>query len=582
MNKFCKYVLMALAACGMTACVQDLNTTPIDKNSASSFNQDAAFTKCYATLATTGQKGAAGSGDIDDLDEGTSAFYRLMWELNEFGTDEGWWIWNDVGLADIRVMNWNGDNALVKGLYYRFNIDVMYCNHFLAYTEEGKDAKTDAQRAEVRFLRALNWWYMLDLFYLAPFNNREMVTEKEEINRYPEFYTRDKFYTEIEKELVELTTLLPATRITRYRVDQTAAWLLLARLYLNADVYNKDNKDWVKGSALEKAKNAAEKALAGNYNLHQTSIEVGDKTPDGKNHEVRYSAYQQLFMADNDINGAAEEAVMLVYQDGNYCISYGDVTFVIAATRDAGMVPWGVSTQWKCFRSSPELVTKFVDKSVAESIYADEYEMPAKLADDRAIFCSGTDSTTNKWKLGNGGMDADFYVSWACPKFTSVYSSSTHPAKSVGSNSEWPDTDIPLMRIAEAYMIKAEVLLRQGDAGSALDIVNNIIRKRANAAPLASLDEETMLDEWAREFWGEGRRRTDLIRFDRFAGPQADAAAYHWEGRNGKASASGYKSAEEKWNWYPVPSDDKKSNPKFKDVIEKTGLPGGDGYTYAN
>ena len=92
-----KYIVLVFGVvAGFTSCVQDLNTVPIDKHSATSFNQDAVFSKCYATLATTGQKGPDGDCDIDDLDEGTSSFYRMMWELNEFGTDEGWWIWNDV------------------------------------------------------------------------------------------------------------------------------------------------------------------------------------------------------------------------------------------------------------------------------------------------------------------------------------------------------------------------------------------------------------------------------------------------------------------------------------------------------
>ena len=90
MNKYLKYVAMVFV-CSLTlsSCVQDLNTTPIDKHSTTGFNQDALFTKIYSTFALTGQTGPAGSGDLDDIDEGVSAFYRVMWELNEFPTDEG-------------------------------------------------------------------------------------------------------------------------------------------------------------------------------------------------------------------------------------------------------------------------------------------------------------------------------------------------------------------------------------------------------------------------------------------------------------------------------------------------------------
>ena len=116
-------LLLGLGAFLFTSCVQDLDVTPKDPNKIKYFDQNGVFTKIYATLATTGQTGPAGNGDVEGIDEGVSAFVRMIFELNEFPTDEGWWIWNDVGLADIRIMNWNGDNALVKGLYYRFNID---------------------------------------------------------------------------------------------------------------------------------------------------------------------------------------------------------------------------------------------------------------------------------------------------------------------------------------------------------------------------------------------------------------------------------------------------------------------------
>lgn len=561
MNNLLKYVSMVIVALAFASCVQDLNTTPIDKNSTTGFNQDALFSKIYSTLALTGQTGPAGNGDVDDIDEGWSGLFRVSWVLNEFPTDCGWWIWNDTGVDQTRIMSWDGDNALIKCLYFRCMIDAKYCNHFLEYADQ-KEAKGQMQAAEVRFIRALNYWYLLDCFKFIPY----MVKESTDPTNYPIFMTRTEMYEWLEKELLDLTTQLPATRLGKYRVDQTAAWLLLARLYLNAEVYT-GTPQW------QKAQDAADKAIAGGYQLHQT--------PKTNKQGIVYTAYQQLFMGDNDINGAENEAVLLVYQDGQYCRSYGGVQYVIAATRDGGMTPWGVAENWKCFRSSPELVYKFFSEMAAEGIKANEYEMPALAKDDRAILCSKTE--TKSWQL-TGGMAADFYASWGCPKFTAVYSTSDSLTHILNSDANWPDTDIPLMRIAEAYLTKAEAMFRLGDVGGAMTYINNTIRKRANATPLTSLTEKGLCDEWCREFWGEGRRRIDLIRFNRFAGPQADANNYYWEGRAGEGA---YKSMEEKWNWFPVPSDDKKTNPNFKkQVIDNPENPyaaeGGDGYTYAS
>lgn len=561
MNKFNYIILCGLALC-MASCVQDLNTTPIDKNSTTGFNQGALFTKIYSTLATTGQEGPAGSRDIDDIDEGWSGLFRVSWVLNEFPTDEGWWVWADPGVDQARVMGWDGENPLVECLYFRCLIDIKYCIHFLEYADDNLP-QTAAQKAEVRFIRALNYWYLLDNFKYIPF----IAKETTDPNDYPDFYSRKELFDWLEKELTELTTELPANRLGKYRVDQTAAWLLLSRLYLNAEVYTGEPK-W------KEAGDAADMAINGSYKLHEKSI----TNKDG----IVYTPYQQLFMGDNDVNGAENEAVLLVYQDGYYCQSYGGVQYVIAATRAGGMVPWGCSANWQCFRSSPEFVYKFINQYEAENILADEYHMREYAKDDRAILCSHVDGNAAKWKLTGGmqnGGDA-FYDSWACPKYTAVYSTADSLGQVLGSHSEWPDTDIPLMRIAEAYLNKAEAMFRQGDAGGAMTLINNSIRRRANATPLTSLDEATLCDEWCREFWGEGRRRTDLIRFNRFAGPQADANGYHWEGRG---NSGNFKSVDEKYNWFPVPSDDKKTNPNFSaQVLNDKGkdMPGGDGYTY--
>ena len=479
MKKFFKHTsIICFLMIGFTAC---LDLQPIDENSTTGFNQDAVFAKCYASLALSGQQGATGQGDVDDIDEGQSSFYRITWYLNEFPTEEGWWIWaNDPGHKDVLTHNWNGDNILVKGLYYRLNINIRFCNHFLNRTEGKTDEVTVQQRAEVRFLRALFSWYMLDMFKLIPFNAKES-------SELPEFVERPKMYEWLEGELEAAITDLPEKRINQYRVDKYAAWLLLARLYLNAEVYTGT-------PAWDKAQMAAEEALKGPYKLHTNSITTSEGW--------YYSAYQQLFMGDNRSNGAQDEALLLIYQDGAFSRSYSG-QMIIAATRDNGFVKWGSDAKWKCFRTSPEFVYKFTTKEVADTIKANEYEMPKILKDDRAILCSTYDGKNFAIDGSMAVEDAGWLKCWAAPKFTNVYSKSKSPADSEQycSDKSWPDVNIPLIRLAEAYMIQAEALYRQGKAAEALDIINNVIRKRANAEPLAKLDDKTLCDEWCREFF---------------------------------------------------------------------------------
>ena len=267
------------------------------------------------------------------------------------------------------------------------------------------------------------------------------------------------------------------------------------------------------------------------------------------------------------------------------------------------MLPWGIEKEWHSMRTSPTLVDKFlnvstlqnIDRETAKGMVYDEYHMPAQLKDDRAIFCSDGLNTGYKFTI-NGDMNLGdtkyMFNSWAGLKFTGVYSTASLPKYSPRQSKDWPDTDIPLLRLAEAYLIQGEAKARKsGNWNDALTDVN-VLRDRANAPRLTTMTEEDMLDEWSREFWYEGRRRIDLVRFDRFFGPESDKYRYHWEGRMGKQdmppavnSPFFVSGTPEYMNWFPVPSEDKRSNPNYRTDVEGDPLntyaaQGGDGYPY--
>ena len=552
MNKLSKYLLVLGVALGLSACVHNLDVTPNDPNSIQYFDQDGVFSKIYATLATTGQKGPDGDGDVEGIDEGVSAFVRMIFELQEFPADEGWWIWDgDAGLPDLRVISWTSVNPLVSGIYYRLYFDISLCNHFLEKADVSTE-KGQAQAAEVRFIRALNYYYLLDMFGSVPFTTKVSSEAKPQ-------YTRQQLYSWLETELKELETALPAQRLSDYRVDKVAAQLLLARLYLNAEVYT-GTAQWAE------AERYADLVINSQYKLHMAST-AGN-----------YSAYQELFMGDNHlyIGGNSGEGILNIYQDGIMTQCWGGARFLCCAFRDQGYNYFGSSDTWSCFRTSPEFIAKWVDldeasmdttylndkgktvkRHIAKPAYRqDEFHMPAVMNDDRAILCG--------WK-GNGAADTlemngtmnngTFYDCWSVLKWTGRYSIQAQdaPTNIAGHSNDWPDTDIPFLRVAEAYLTKAEAMGRQGNWGSAKDLLNTTIRARAHAKPLETLDEDVMLDEWCREFYCEGRRRMDLVRFGQFAGP---TATRHWEGRGGAKSGAKVVSLDAKYNIFPLPQSD--------------------------
>ncbi len=590
MKNIVRYFALACVALGMASCVQDLNTKPIDPNSSTSFNQDRMFTKCYACMAVIGQSGPGDNSDVEDIDAGMSGFYRTIWYCNDLTTDEAFWIWDDPESRGLPTTNWTGESGMIKGIYTRLNLNIKYCNHYLTYASD--ESQEDKYRlAEVRWIRAFHYYFLMDMFLYAP-----LVTT--ESNEYPHYVSRHELYQWLVNELEEIIPLLPDTRVSKYRVGKAAAQLLLARIYLNADVYNKYNKNWTAGKMWDKALKAADDLITDNP---QHTLVTAPITTDSN---FVYTAYQRLFMGDNDRDDVIKESLFQIYQDGLYTQSHAGANFLVAGPRIAGMNAWGIESEWHALRTSPTMVDKFlapdgIDRETAKNMIYDEYNMPTQLGDDRAIFCSDGKNTTegiNFDLTGAMGVGANknFYESWAGCKFTAVYSSAALPKYSPRQNASWADTDIPMLRMAEAYMIKAEALFRKGDKSGALDIINNTIRARANAAPLAlaKFDEEALLDEWSREFWFEGRRRIDLIRFGRFFGPTADQYRFHWEGRMGKQDQAPAVNSPffvtgtpEYMNWFPVPSEDKLANPNFKTDVEgdsnnEFAAQGGDGYVY--
>ena len=448
-----------------------------------------------------------------------------------------------------------------------------------------KETEEDKYRlAEVRWIRAFHYYFLMDLFLYAPFVDTES-------NVYPHYKARHELYQWLVAELKDLEVELPANRVQPYRVGKAAAQLLLARIYLNADVYNKYNKDWITGKTWE---NALETATAVINDNPQHSL-VTEKIVTDSNYV--YTAYQRLFMGDNDRADVMKEAIFQIYQDGQYTQSHAGANFLVAGPRYGGMSAWGIESEWHALRTSPTLIDKFLkplnmERATAEAMIFTEDQMPAQLKDERAIFCSYGMKTPSKKNFNLSGAmqmgkDEYFLDSWAGVKFTGVYSTAALPKLSPRRNKDWADTDIPMLRLAEAYMIQAEALFRQGKKSEALNIINNVIRARANADPLLDLDEESLLDEWSREFWFEGRRRMDLIRFGRFFGTTADMYRYHWEGRMNKPDGiqNFISGTPEYMNWFPVPDEDKRSNPNFKTDVEENpenefAAQGGDGYVY--
>ncbi|BEG98191.1 RagB/SusD family nutrient uptake outer membrane protein [Bacteroides sedimenti] len=498
------FALAAISLCfSLGSCTGDLDVKPIDPNSVTTFEQDAVFNKVYATLSLTGQQGPAGNSDISGLDEGTYGFLRQMWNFQELSTDEAICAWGDTGIPEFNFATWNSSTAFISGFYNKLMIGVTLTNRFLELTEGKTDDVSVKQRAETRFMRALYYYYLMDLFGNPSFTIKVSKDAPQQIKRADLF----KF---IETELKECSVdMYEAQKAPYGRADQVAAWLLLSRIYLNAQVYTGTPK-W------SEAADYSYKVITSGYTL----------CPD----------YQQLFMADNSgakdpygspstVNKATNEIILPILTDGVKTKSYSNMQFIIASTHTADMPNWGSTAGWGGNRARPDLINKFTTTN-----------------DKRYLFFSEnrTKDITNTQTFKEG---------YSVEKFTNLRADGG-PVHNV----EYVDTDFPLMRVAEAYLTYAEAVVRGGTVKgmTALEAIN-AVRTRAGINQLNYLSSpDQILDEKAREFYFEGQRRTDLIRFGYYT-----SGSYVWQWKGGIQAGTGIAST---YNLYPIPSADLSAN----------------------
>ena len=503
-------VLLASAAC--TDLVVGPKSTVTGTNV---FNEPGSYkafiAKIYGGLAVSGQQGPAGVPDIEGIDEGFSQYLRLYWQMQELPTDEAAIAWNDDGVQHLNTQVWTATNQFLVSMYYRVFFQVMMANEFLRETTDSKlasrnvpdalRAQIQEYRAEARFLRALSYWHGIDLFGDIP-----LVTEEDPLNSAPPPQaTRAEVFDYIVAELNDIRDDLPAPGAAQYgRADAGAALMLLAKLYLNSEVYTGTPR-------YSDARAAVEEVIAsGAYQLDDV--------------------YQHMFLADNH---TSPEIIFAIPQDGLTTQSYGGTTFLTHAATGGAMnaAALGLEGGWWGLRVRPEV----------SALY--------EAGDGRSGILFTTGQTQGIANI------IEFTHGYGITKFQNV-TSTGQP----GSNPAFADTDFPVFRLADAYLMYAEAVLRGGggSAATALGYVNDI-RERAfgDASGNITAGELTLdfiLDERARELLWEAHRRTDLIRFGLFS----DEGVWAWKG--GVAAGQ---TTEAYRDLYPLPDSELTANPNL-------------------
>jgi starch-binding outer membrane protein, SusD/RagB family len=441
MNRILIRIFCITLLLGSTSCVNDLDTEPLNDRvmtSAMVFDDEESYVqflaKLYGALTLTGQRGEHGQPEIPAPDEGTTSFLRTYWSLQEISTDECISAWGDPGLVELHGHNWSEQNFYNQLLYQRVFINIAYCNEYIRQVtprisglREAFQPQVRQYVAEARFLRALYYSFALDLWGNVPF-----VTEADAPGAFlPRQISRTDLFNYIEDELLAIEAELAAPGTNEYaRADQAASWMLLAKLYLNAQVYiNVDRNDDVITYCNKIISSQA-------YSLH--------------------AQYSDLFRADNHLR--RNEIIFPIAEDGINTRNYGGVTFIIHAAVGGGLNPetdFGVDFGWSGNRFTSAFVGKFAD--------------PSGETDSRAMFYSNGQTL----EIENPTVFKEGYLSLKFKNRTS--------ANDAGQNATFVDTDFPMFRLADVYLMYAEATLREGaggNAATALQYVNEV-RERA-------------------------------------------------------------------------------------------------------
>ncbi|WP_455593440.1 RagB/SusD family nutrient uptake outer membrane protein [Bacteroides sp.] len=513
------YTLLFASTLTLSSCTGDLDQMPHKETTSASVYAEAAnykstLGKIYTSFVTTGQEKGGGNSDLSS--NNGQDYMRCYFNLQECGTDElaSTWLEGDK-VGDLTYLSWDANDPWVSDMYYRIYYTISLCNEFLRNAgdeqisgfSEQEQSDIRHYRAEARFVRALAYYHALDFFRNIPF-----VTEADPVGAFtPPRYTAAQIFQFLETELTGIDAdLLPRADCEYGRASKGAAYTLLAKLYLNAKVYVNEERytDCI---------TYCQKAINEGYSLE----------PD----------YKKLFNADNDKR--TNEIIFPLPVDAIHTVSWGSTTYIICGavsnTSDYQKADtYGVKSAWGMFRVRGEIPALFGDN------------------DGRALFF--TEGQTQTVDVIDNQANGYFVEKW-----TNLTDNGETASNTVDGG---VNTDYPMFRLADVYLMLAESVVRGGSGSSratALGYINEL-RQRAFGNDSGNIQDGEMtpdfiLDERARELYWEGTRRTDLIRYDRFT-----TGSYLWQWKGGVKDGA---AVDSKYNIYPIPTTDLTANPNL-------------------
>ncbi|WP_337992860.1 RagB/SusD family nutrient uptake outer membrane protein [Flavivirga sp. 57AJ16] len=489
------------------SCTSDLETKPLVELSLEELLQqdpqavEGILSRLYGSFALSGAQGS-GSSDISD-DAGESPFLRGIVNLQDFAADAMKNRWGDNGLDQLTTTtDWTDQNKFFRYLYNRIFFTIPQCNNLLSILPNVDVENKEVVISEVRYIRALAYFYLIDVFGKGVLATEENFGQSESL---PEA-SRQELFDYVESELLDIEPILLPTN-TYGRATNGAAQMLLAKLFLNAEVYSGTARYADAATYANKVINSGNYSLATNFVLN--------------------------FSADND---TSPEIIFPLIADAAVSQSFGNTTYIINGSLNSATMPladFGATEGWGGHRSSKAWYGLFGDLETSTDVRA-------------GLF----------WTEGHN-YEMEDYKTWTdgYPSIKFRNTNTTGASTATG----FANTDFPLFRLADAYLMYAECAIRNAagtDMNTALQYVNEV-RLRSNASTInqSELTLEFIIDERGRELNLEGHRRTDLIRFNMFTG-----SSYLWPWKGGVKNGTSIPAT---YNLFPIPASALQANPNL-------------------
>lgn len=501
LSKYILFGAIAVSAPAFTACVGDLDVEPENPTTQTEIkSKEDLFNELGGVYG-----GLVFEGGITVDDGGAGVYTRQLWNIQELCTDETLigTNWDDAGVHELVYSTWSTDNHWLYECFSRFNYQIAIANQFLRdlrkhagmLDDETGNLSAKTLEAEARTIRALSYYHMIDVFGKGPW-----TTEDSPIAATPPTYDRKQLFEAVVADLKEVVDdLVPAAQQIYGRVSREAGYMLLAKLYLNAEVYTGEGK-W------QECANACNEIRKTIDNLAPT--------------------YKYLFCATNDKYVGNGEIIWGIPQDGTTLTTYGGTTYLSCGSYrgDSDLLKTlGVAVSgWAGPRVRQELAEAFEDGDNRRLIYEGDYTA----------------------KIENLGDQTQGYM---CIKY--VYTPETDYKNEAQATpyciTIFNPTDYPLFRLADVYLMLAECELHQATGCNGAEMLSRV-RERAGLSRVSSYTADDLLHERLCELYWEGHRRSDLVRFGKFAG-----SAYVWSWKGGSAEGSGNQSYR---NLYCIPT----------------------------